>query len=1195
MLIHFLTFEVRYWLRSWMLWIFLLIIALMIFGATSTDQIQVGGALENTYRNAPFVIESYYAIMSLLGLLMTVAFVNSAASRDFAFNTHQLLFATPLKKFDYLTGRFLGSALIAVIPSLGVSIGVLVGKWMPWVDPERWGPVNWTAHLFGILVFAIPNTLFIAAIIFTIAVLTRSTVTSFIGGLVLLTAYGVGQALTTDIQHENWAALLDPFAIRTFGLATKYLTVAEKNSMAIGYSGLILWNRVIWLAVGAAIFAFAYSRFRFDERALRSKKVSDKEEPAAVVAVRSPVLQQAFGLGAQWAQFWGAFRVEFFGLVKSTSFIVITCAALLNTIPSLILSATEGYGNRSFPVTYRLIEIIQGSLYIFLIGMLTYYAGTLVWKERDANMDEIEDALPHRDWPSYASKLSALLCTLFLIVCLAGVSGILMQVFSGYHRYQFGLWVTELLVMDFTLFIFLTVLAYFVHVISPNKYIGYFAFIAFVIANQFVWRPLHVATLLVQFGSQPTATYSDFFGFAPYWKSWTWFTMYWLAFCGLLAVASILLWQRGREHAWRLRLRDARLRFTAPVRVLTMVLLAAFLGTGAWIYYNTKVLNTIRSEDDNDRQSADYEKTYKKYEKLPQPRVIDLKYAIDLYPERRAASMRADTIIQNKTDKPIAVLHLNYAGPEYRTEVQIDGAKLKQDDQRLQYQIYEFDPPMQPSEQRHFRFTVTREPRGFENAVSVLQVVQNGTFFNNAAVSPQIGYQPQRELDNRNKRKKFGLKEKDLMPALERNCTADCMDTYLSNNSDWVNVETVISTSPGQIAVAPGSLERQWTANGRCYFQYKLDHFSVNFYSFLSADYEVARQEWNGIKIEVYYLKEQPWNVPKMLRSVEKSFEYYIKNFGPYPHKEARIMEFPRIANFAQAFPGTMPYSESIGFIANLKDPDDIDMVYYVVAHEMGHQWWAHQVVGANMQGATLLSETLAQYSALMVMEKEYGRDMMRKFLKYEMDNYLRSRGRELLKERPLLQVDANQGYVHYRKGSVVMYYLKEMIGEEAVNRALRKVLHQYGYAPPPYPVSYALVDAFREETPPEYQYLIQDLFYDITLFSNRTLSATARKRADGKYDVTIHVDAKKFKADEKGAEHEVPLSDWIEIGAFAKPPQGKKYGETLYRNRVLMKSGPGTYTFTVDKAPDKAGIDPFLLLIDRIPDDNTKTVEISG
>jgi aminopeptidase N len=331
-----------------------------------------------------------------------------------------------------------------------------------------------------------------------------------------------------------------------------------------------------------------------------------------------------------------------------------------------------------------------------------------------------------------------------------------------------------------------------------------------------------------------------------------------------------------------------------------------------------------------------------------------------------------------------------------------------------------------------------------------------------------------------------------------------------------------------------------------------------------------------------------------MMNSIKKSLDYYIKNFGPYDHKEARIIEFPRVARFAQAFPGTMPYSESIGFIANLNHPDDIDFVFYVVAHEMGHQWWAHQVIGANMEGATLLSETMAQYSALMVMEKEYGRDTMRKFLQYEMDNYLRSRGTERLKERPLLTVEANQGYIHYRKGSVVLYYLKEMIGEEAVNRALRKVIHKYAYAPPPYPTSYALVDALREETPPNLEYLIKDLFEDITLFSNRTLQASAQKRPDGRYDVTIKVEAHKYKADAKGSETEVPVDDWIDIGAFAKPAKGKKYGDTLYRDRIHMTLNNSTYTFTTASLPDKAGIDPFALLIDRIPDDNMKSVTLA-
>ncbi|MCK6695123.1 MAG: hypothetical protein L6Q97_23870, partial [Thermoanaerobaculia bacterium] len=97
-------------------------------------------------------------------------------------------------------------------------------------------------------------------------------------------------------------------------------------------------------------------------------------------------------------------------------------------------------------------------------------------------------------------------------------------------------------------------------------------------------------------------------------------------------------------------------------------------------------------------------------------------------------------------------------------------------------------------------------------------------------------------------------------------------------------------------------------------------------------------------------------------------------------------------------------------------DPnDDLDLMFYVAAHEIGHQYWGHQECGAQMQGGEMLVETFAQWSALMVMEREYGRDQMRKFLEYEMDKYLRSRGRETLKELPLSRSE-NQGYIHYNK-----------------------------------------------------------------------------------------------------------------------------------------------------------------------------------
>ena len=1202
-MLRFFTFEVRYWLRSTMLWVFTAIVALLILLALSTDQVTVGGSIGNTFRNAPFVIQQYYSILWFITLLMTVAFVNSAASREFAANMHQILFTKPIRRMDFLLGRFFGAVVVSTIPMLGISLGALLAPLMPWADHDRFGPVVWAAHGVSILLFALPNTLFIAAILFTIAVLTRSTILSFIGGILLIVADAIASAFTSDMQNEKLAAMLDPFGNDAFNYATKYWTVAQRNTHVLTFDGLLLWNRLLWIAVGLAVFAFACWRFRFEERAARaSKKKSSAATEALAAPTARPGFSLHFGASARIAQLVATTRIEMHRLMKTVTFIVLTLAALLNSVTALIFNARSGYGLTTRPVTYSMIDIIRGTLFMFLVTMITFFAGVLVWEERDARVDEVQDALPVPEWPGFVAKFFALLAAIFSILVLVGCVAVAVQAFHHYTRFQIDLYADSLLFHVMVSFAFFTALAFFVHVLSPNKYVGYFAFIAVLVANAFMWRPLHVASSMLQFGSLPTMTYSDFFGFAPWIVSWRWFAVYWGFFCLLLSVVSVLLWQRGRDTRWRARLFNAQQRFHGVVRAAAYLGLAGFLLTGSWVFYNTEILNHFDSEYQAQRRQADYEKNWKKYQNLPQPRITDVRYNVAIYPRHRGLVLHSTEQIQNETSAPISQVWFT-TDRNFTSHITLPGAELSTNDSETGFRIYNLTTPMQPGELRTLQLDVESHPQGFENQTTMTGVAQNGSFFNNS-ILPQIGYQPDNELTDPNVRHRFGLKEKDLMPTLEANCTTDCRNTYISNNSDWVNVDTVISTSRTQTAIAPGSLIRSWVQDNRNYYEYKLDHFALNFYSFLSAHYTVARRTWtppNGqpISIEVYYLRQQPWNVPRMLDSVQKSFAYYTANFGPYYQREARIVEFPRVASFAQAFPGTMPYSESIGFIADIEKPDDIDMVFYVVAHEMAHQWWAHQLIGANMEGATSMSETLAQYSALMVMEKQYGQNAMRKFLQYEMDAYLRARGTERLKERPLMRVEASQGYIHYRKGSVVMYYLRDMIGEDHVNAALRQILGEFGYHGAPYPTSWALVNALSAQTPAQYQYLMQDLFKDITLFSNRAISATAVKRADGKYNVTVVVQVHKYKSDAKGNEVEVPVDDWIEVGALGAPPKGFHYGPVLARERVHVTSGntgaTNTYTFVTDTLPDKAGVDPLLLLIDRIPDDNLKKVELAS
>jgi ABC-2 type transport system permease protein len=287
-----------------------------------------------------------------------------------------------------------------------------------------------------------------------------------------------------------------------------------------------------------------------------------------------------------------------------------------------------------------------------------------------------------------------------------------------------------------------------------------------------------------------------------------------------------------------------------------------------------------------------------------------------------------------------------------------------------------------------------------------------------------------------------------------------------------------------------------------------------------------------------------------------------------------------------------MPYSEGVGFIQDFKDPDqDIDMMFYVAAHEIGHQYWGHQECGASMQGGEMLVETFAQWSALMVMEHQYGRDQMRKFLQYEMDRYLRGRGRESEKELPLFRCEG-QDYIHYYKGGVQMYHLKELIGEDKVNVAMRAFLEKFRYKDPPYPNSMDALDEFYAQTPDSLDYIIKDMFEEITLFENRCMEATAKDIGNGKWEVTIRVEFGKIKADELGRQNFVDINDYVEIGAFATPESGKTYGKTLYRQRVKITQKEQTFTFVTDEKPEKAGIDPFALLIDRSPENNMKKVE---
>jgi hypothetical protein len=199
------------------------------------------------------------------------------------------------------------------------------------------------------------------------------------------------------------------------------------------------------------------------------------------------------------------------------------------------------------------------------------------------------------------------------------------------------------------------------------------------------------------------------------------------------------------------------------------------------------------------------------------------------------------------------------------------------------------------------------------------------------------------------------------------------------------------------------------------------------------------------------------------------------------------------------------------------------------------------------------------------------------------MNQYLQGRSVYTNREVPLLDV-VNHPYVHYFKGAVAMYTLRERLGADAVNGALRRFREKFAGADAPPPTSRALYAELQAVTPDSLRPLLSDLFEHITLWSVRTDSAHAEPVGGGSYRVTLFVDASKARADSVGRETPAAMDDLVDVGVFAGP-------ETLYLKQHRIRSGKQTIELTVPRQPTRAGIDPYRKLIDRERDDNVVVV----
>ncbi|QJD96930.1 aminopeptidase [Mucilaginibacter robiniae] len=1188
MLWEVIKFEVKYRLNRPATYIYFLIWFLLAYAVMCWNGIHVGGDIGKVKQNASIVLFNIAGTLSLaVGLFVSSAVMGVPILRDFEHKMESLIFTTNINKTSYLVGRFLGSFLILLLISSGFIWGGWLGAHMPWNDHSKFLPISLAQFIRPWFIMIVFNMFVYSCIFFASGALSRKMLFVYLQAIVLLGFYAMVSELIGDVENMHRAALWDPFGYYTLQALTRYWTVAEQNALQVPFSGLLLVNRLLWSGLGLVFFAITFSVFKFRAvyTGLFKKKVFQSNKVAAADTLPVPFVQPTYSAGTWLSQVNVLSRLYFKEIIRSVPFWGIGIVGIV-LIGINAEYATSFHGQELYPVSSSVAGFIASQIFLIINIMVLFYAGEIIWREKEVRFNQIFDALPVSYAVPIVAKYLALAGMLLVYLLFMIPVGVFTQLAKGFTHIELGVYIKILLFNVYIPILIYVAFTFFIQSLFNNKFIGYAVSILFYLYVIMTSQLKIFYNLLIP-NSGGVGTYSDMNGFAADINKFLVLKTYWAAIGGLVLLLAVLLYQRGTDNSFKARLHNLRQRFGKPQAVFAILVMIIALAAGVYYYINANVWNKYHNPEQEMDLQANYEKQLKKtYERTLQPSVVNVKGTINLHPENGNLELQGTVTYKNLMRAPISELLVQEPADQdlHYSTLRFSIPTVKKKAYPLfRFTVYQLSTPLKPGDSLQMELIGKRTKKGFTNDRPEYNYVENGTFINNTDIFPSLGYNSGYELSDTDDRKKRGLKEQKGLPP-----RTDTLNRQLNlfGQRGRTGLDLVVSTAPDQIAITPGYLKKQWKQNGRAYFEYQMDKPVFNFFNIISGRYTVKRAKWNNVNLEVYYHQPHGYNVEGMLNTLKRGLSYDSQNFSPFLFQQARIIEFPKYRGFAQSFPNTIPFSEGIGFLFH-KRPEKLDMTYYVTAHELGHQWWGHQVCEANTVGGQMYSEGLAQYSALMLLKHSLNVDELRRYLKYELDGYLQGRSSERKNENPLDQTD-QQAYIHYQKASLAYFALQDYIGEDKVNQALRKLIANYGNQDN-YPTSNVLTGYLKEVTPDSLKYVVDDLFSRITLFENRVVNPIAKKVKDG-YEVTLPLQTVKYYADRSGNEKRAPIKDYIDIGVFTKQ-NGKE--KLTYLQRQKFTQEKTTLTIKVKDKPVRAGIDPVYKMIDRNTDDNTALVEI--
>ena len=1191
--------------------IYLYFAAALIFTIVSfaTGSLPVG---EKEHINSPYLIAMWCAGITMIMMLVSSSIMGDALYRDIEYNTKDYYLTYPITKAGYFWGRFTGSFIcmlfIASAIIIGIYIGTQLGPAMGWKDAKEYGPNKLSFYLYPFFTIALPNLLFTSSLFFALIAITRNVKVIYSGGILLFLGYFLSNFFLRNTHNATVINLVDPFGLNGVRFASNSAGYEQKNSGVLPVTGIFLLNRVIWAGVGLLVLLYTYYRFSFE------KFFSGKRDKAAIDDVVSKT-KRAFFRNAK-VNFNGSYnrktlftltKLELTNIFRDNYFWIILSSGMV--FLGFVFWMGDGeFGVPDFPRTVMLFDIFNDVFPFFIFFIIIFYTGETLHRDRATRYSFINDSLPPPNRVLNGSKLIALLILGASLALIPVILGLIIQTVKGFHHYNLSAYFTYIFIVILPRLIEMVLFSYVVHVVINNKFAAHAIGVVFWVVVFFFRTSGTFDYNLLLYSYTPSYRISDMDGLGHMTAAVNWFNLYWLLFGGLLIIVSALFYYRGISSSFKERRQLLAERFDGRTKLFTGVLLMAFLAIAAYNYYNISYLNNYLMKTELDNRAIAFEKGLKKYETLPLPKVTRMQLHTDLYPDKQQAFVHAVLQIVNKNAAPIEKLLLDADGLTAYT-VKQNGIPVPYSSPLLyprgffnffrpaidssDFRLYQLQKPLAPGDSTVLEISSSTVSAGFSNSLYAGNLLRNGTFFNFGL--PGLGYDDDDELSSPYERKKVGL-----LPKIKKEIAQDDREGISTlkagNASDLLQLEMTISTVADQTVIAPGELQKQWQQNGRNYFYYTQTRPGLYLPAgILSAKFATLKdtvQLDHNINISINYHPEHNANIKRFTAAYKDGLRYFSAAYGPYPFKDIRLAETAPYGPRDASMTSMETYTESYCWNADFTDPNQFDYCYFNTTRGLAQQWWRFCIAPNATVGSQVIPEGLATYSALVMAEKKYGKANIKRILQDQLWFYLFIRRRDH-NEHPLIR--ANFWYEWSGKASIALYGLRDLIGEDSMNAALRDFKNAYAFkSQPPFAGTNDLYRYLQKHVPDSLQYFLTDTWQKITLYDNKmtSLSAVPTGNKD-EYKVTLSVDAKKVWVDDKGNDIIAKnMNDYIDIGIFGAPTtnkEGRSETTPLFLQKYKLTAGQHTITVVVKGKPVYAGIDPYAKLIDRQPNDNTK------